>query len=668
MANMAYDLSVGTLTEDLPRFTLRVDLAQMPPSFWAEVSAGGGNVRCFAGSTELPREVVGCDTDAHTGDVWILTDLDAAGTLVQVRLIDGAVDYAPGDPYGRDAVWSDYTVVEHGYQQFDGMRGADGADTTGVDLGVGGPAGAAPRTMSIWAQPTDGAPRCMWGYGEFNIALLWEMARYDGGLIFHGYGDGLDTISVSAPAPVNNWTHCTLTYDGTTLRVYTGGQYAGARDMALDTVALPNTLGGGGFFSPWLGRLGEGRLLPVVRSDAWIAAEYANQFDPAGFFSITPVSSTPPTTTTQRRPRAAVSPAQHNIVTGEQIISLRTVNGVQLHQFLGSQLTTATWTRDLREVSRAEITVPATAEYLLLPDIVPWLHWVDVWDANGEELYWTGPIQKVECDWSKMVITARDSAALYARTRCPITKRWEAEDPAAIAAELWGYMIETHNLATKTIERNNPLGDRFDYRVVKDTKMLDAVFDDLVSKGLFWSVVSGIPILGPAPLKPIAALGEGDFIGAGITLIRDGAETYNDVLLRGADNIASVRVDRGGLNLQKIVDVDDMFGVSNAARAANQYVRYASKIRDAVSLPEGSVLHPNAPLVIGQLIPSMRVNVEAYGMLFTVELESVEVSLEAGKAEVSVKLESVNDEKPELILAESSSKADDNFDDAGVPA
>jgi hypothetical protein len=366
---------------------------------------------------------------------------------------------------------------------------------------------------------------------------------------------------------------------------------------------------------------------------------------------------------------AAVSPPQPAIVSGEQIVSIRTIDGVQIHQFLAGEQSTLIWSRDLREVSRCELTVACQPQHLLLPDLVPWMHWIDVWDGRGEELYWSGPIQKVTCDWAKMIITARDTASLYSRTRCPLTKRWEAADPATIATELWEYLIEIHGLSTKAIERANPLGDRFDYRVSKDTKMLDAIFDDLVSKGLFWSVVSGVPILGPAGLQPIVALGEHDFVGGGIVMVRDGAETDNDVLLRGADSLASVRVERSGLNLQKIVDVDDMFGVSNAARAANQYVRYTSTIRDSISLPEGSILHPNVPLTIGQLIPSTRINIETYGMLFTVELESVEVTLEPGRAEVSVKLESVNDEKPELMKLESSSAADDNFDeDVEIPA
>jgi hypothetical protein len=162
-------------------------------------------------------------------------------------------------------------------------------------------------------------------------------------------------------------------------------------------------------------------------------------------------------------------------------------------------------------------------------------------------------------------------------------------------------------------------------------------------------VVSGVPILGPAPLKPIAALGESDFINAGVQLVRDGSETFNDVLLRGADNIAHARVPLGGLSLQTTVNVDNMFGVSNATKAVGQYVRYTSKIRDAVTLPQGSVLHPDAPVHISSLIPSVRFNIEAFGLLTTMELEGVEVSCTSGSTTVAVKLESVNDDLPELM-------------------
>ncbi len=339
------------------------------------------------------------------------------------------------------------------------------------------------------------------------------------------------------------------------------------------------------------------------------------------------------------------------IVTEEQIVSLHTINGVQLHQFLGGQQSTVTWNRELREVSRCELTIPTPTPMQLI-DIMPWMHCIDVWDAYGEELYWTGPVQKVVYGREEVTISARDPAAFAARTRCPITKKWDGTDPAVIARELWEALIEAHGLHAKCVDRTNPLGERFDFDVKADAKMLDVILDDLVSQGLFWSVVSGVPILGPAPLKPIAALGEHDFIGPGLTLVRDGAATFNDVLLRGADNIAHARVDLGGLNLQTTVDIDNMFGVSNAMRAVNQHVRYTSTIRDAVVLADTAVLHPRAPLTIGQLIPSIRINVEAYGLLATTELESVEVTCTPADTSVSVKLESVNDELPELATVD----------------
>jgi hypothetical protein len=121
------------------------------------------------------------------------------------------------------------------------------------------------------------------------------------------------------------------------------------------------------------------------------------------------------------------------IVSDEQIVSLHTINGVQLYQFLANAQTALLWTRDLREVSRCELSLPPSLDYTRLPDIVPWMHWLSVWDDTGQELYWTGPIQRLSADRTSMTISARDPAALMARTRCPITKRWDAADPATVA-------------------------------------------------------------------------------------------------------------------------------------------------------------------------------------------------------------------------------------------
>lgn len=336
-----------------------------------------------------------------------------------------------------------------------------------------------------------------------------------------------------------------------------------------------------------------------------------------------------------------------------QIVSVHTVQGVQLYQFLPNDQISLKWTREKREVSICELTVPSAVGYNRLPELTPWLHWVSVWDDKGEDLYWTGPIQRIAADRDTMDIAARDTSALMARTRCPMSKRWDAADPAEIAEELWVALIELHGLHTRAITRRNPAGDRFDFQAEADIKMVDDVMNELVNLGLYWSVVAGTPLLGPAPTTPIAALGEQDFVGGGLVVIRDGAESYNDVLLRASDNLARAKVRMGGLNLQTTVTIDSMFGVSNAQRAVTQLARYSGAIHDAVSIPDGAVLHPRAPVAIGQLIPSIRLMIDAYGMLTPMELARVTVECTSASTTVGLTLESVTDELPELLEVDS---------------
>ncbi|WAB09531.1 minor tail protein [Gordonia phage Wooper] len=339
------------------------------------------------------------------------------------------------------------------------------------------------------------------------------------------------------------------------------------------------------------------------------------------------------------------------IVTENQGVVLHTYNGIQLAQFTPSAQASLKWTRTLREVSACDLTVPTGT--VGVADLVPWLHWMSVWDLDARELLWTGPILKVTEAEDTLAITSRDISSLLARTRTPITKAWEARDPSAIARELWASMIELHNLNVSPIARVDPEGDPFDFDVTADSDMLDKAMDDLVGLGLRWSVVSGVPILGPAPTDPVATLGERDFIGANFTVVRDGALTYNDVLLRGADYSARARVDLGGLNLQTLVSVDDMFGISNVDRAVKQYARHTASIRSALTLPGGVELHPDAPITIDDLIPSARFVIEARGIRVLMELEQIEVTRGSGELSVSASFESIT-ELPELADTTSS--------------
>ncbi|QHB37764.1 minor tail protein [Mycobacterium phage Imvubu] len=332
------------------------------------------------------------------------------------------------------------------------------------------------------------------------------------------------------------------------------------------------------------------------------------------------------------------------VVTDDQIISLHTARGVTLYQFLPEHYSDSTWSRDQRDTSRSTIVLPPQDGLNELPDIMPWLHHVTVFDGERDTVLWTGPIQKASSNRAGLTLTCRDHAAYLQRTRDPITKRWDAADPAHIAAELWRLMADQQAITTRVIERPDPEGERFDFAIEADEQMLDQTISSLVDKGLRWTVVSGAAIIGPVGLDPIATLGEDDFLGDGITLVRDGGAVYNDVMVRGADVRHRERVDYYGQNLQTIHNVDDMFGLSNVKRAAQQYVKHTGTVRTRLELPPSTVLHPDAPVSIDELMPSTRFIIEAHGIRQLMELTGVEVARRAGAASVSVSMESVEED------------------------
>lgn len=346
-------------------------------------------------------------------------------------------------------------------------------------------------------------------------------------------------------------------------------------------------------------------------------------------------------------------PPPQKICSDDQLFTLRTYDGIQLHQFPPTQQLNWKWTRESRETSVCELAVPTTLAYDQLPGITPWLHWLDCWDETGRELYWSGPIVRASANRDRLAISARDLSSLTARTRCPIEKRWDSAYPEDIADEMYRAMIEHHNLNVRPIVLPNPRGDRFDFATQADKGDMDVQMSHLSDLGLKWTVVAGVPIFGPVSLKSQVALGAEHFIDGNFEVVRDGANFCNDVVLRAAGAKSYGSVEAGGLKFQKTITIDSISGVPNADRAAQQFVQYAGRMRDQVTMPDGAVLHPEAPLTLKQLMPSARIVVDVYGLLTMMEVMQVSVTRSSGLAQVAVKLESVNDELPDLILIQS---------------
>ena len=335
----------------------------------------------------------------------------------------------------------------------------------------------------------------------------------------------------------------------------------------------------------------------------------------------------------------------------EMAVSIHTgPRGVQLYQFPPGKDLSLRWTRTLRDTSTCDIQVPSLIVENRLPDIQHWLHWMSVWAPDDPNPLWTGPIRTIgPMNDKTMNIGARDPSAFYERTRTPMTKRWEATDVAYIAEEFWQRMIEHHGLRGRPIVRADPNGKPFDYQATADAGMVGANIEELVQLGLRWCVVRGVAILGPAPLKPVAALGREHFTDPGPSITRDGSQMFNDVLVRAPENVARAVADMGGLNLQTIVNRDNMFGQINVNKAALELARYSAAPRDVLTLPGGAALAPGAPVTLDMLIPSTRVTIEAYGLQTLQELTGLEVTAAPGAAEAKVTMASVNDNPPELL-------------------
>ena len=97
----------------------------------------------------------------------------------------------------------------------------------------------------------------------------------------------------------------------------------------------------------------------------------------------------------------------------------------------------------------------------------------------------------------------------------------------------------------------------------------------------------------------------------------------------------------GGLNLQSIVTVDKLSSVGNAERAAYEQAKHFAQIHDSVTVPQGSELHPDAPVMLDDLIPSTRFTVNAYGLRTLVELENMNCTVGSEGSKTTVSMESV---------------------------
>jgi hypothetical protein len=283
----------------------------MPAGFWSTVTNGGGDIRVYEsdGTTELPREVVSCDTATDTGELHFKGDVSALSDTDFIITVDGtSSDYAVTDTYGRNAVWSGYahkqigdtdatgntTTTKNGVTLSGTVNGFAAIDNDGTpnnnlqfDDNTGDFTGD--LSLSAWltidATTNNGTIIGIREGSDWEFHFRTEVGNQPALLI--GSGSPNSTANLN----LNQDYHVAVTVSGTDIAFYVDGVSAGTGTVSgsrSNRSYYPTLLGINNDNGNYL----DARIaLTGIRQDAlssdWIATEYANQSSPSTFYTIT---------------------------------------------------------------------------------------------------------------------------------------------------------------------------------------------------------------------------------------------------------------------------------------------------------------------------------------------------------------------------------------------
>lgn len=310
---------------------------------------------------------------------------------------------------------------------------------------------------------------------------------------------------------------------------------------------------------------------------------------------------------------------------------LHTDDGVQLGAI--ETPTGFTWSRERNETSRLSVTAPMQR---LGEEIVPLKHWLSCW--HGQSLQWIGPVLVADRSRQTLKVDCRDVSWFMAGTRTQTTRQWAVSDVGPIAADLWREMLTMRQLRADPVVLPATRDARYDFTVKAELRTMAQDMAELSKMGLRWTVVRGRPVLGDQPVTPIAELADEVDLSGGAMIRRSGAQFANDVRLQGKNGATVARIPVAGLQIQRIVSLDDLHGVANIRAAAEQYVQRSAVLRDELIVPSDATLSPDAPVSLDELVPGVHLTVSALGLRTVLRLDQVTVSGSAAGTTVAVRL------------------------------
>jgi hypothetical protein len=145
--SVRHPVTCPIVASTLSNFPVVIDLGGMSATWWAAVKNGGGDIRVTQsdGETEVPIDVVFCDTGTETGELHFKATDGLSNSVTRTYYIyagnAAASLYADTDTYGANSVWSEYAAVYHLQEapnnDFEGYKDSAGnAPGTGVSMAL----------------------------------------------------------------------------------------------------------------------------------------------------------------------------------------------------------------------------------------------------------------------------------------------------------------------------------------------------------------------------------------------------------------------------------------------------------------------------------------------------------------------------------------------------
>lgn len=315
-------------SSDHSNFPVYIDLSDMSAQFWANVSNGGGDIRVTEsdGTTQLPREVVSCDTSGETGELWVnVTTLQYdADTVIKVWYNGSDTEPASDSTYGSENTWnSNYEGVWHWNNSLDdstangrNLTNSGSTDTTTSKIGSNArdfdndyaytPHINMPGafTVSVWVKfdnlDEDVDRPFPWGFeDESNGATIYldfsklHPAEYP---LLKTQSGGINYETGVYQITINTWYRIVAVYDGASeIKFYVNGVERGNNTSASFNdgtqefywgAGAQYGVDGGENKHRMDGQIDEGNVLTTNLSSDWISTEYNNQSSPSTFYSV----------------------------------------------------------------------------------------------------------------------------------------------------------------------------------------------------------------------------------------------------------------------------------------------------------------------------------------------------------------------------------------------